>query len=284
MRYAWALLAVVALSSSLLPLPARTQGTGAIIERRDELTDLPQARAQGTGAIIETLDELVDVPRAQGFRGALPPRMDLTATIPPPGNQGTSGSCASWAVTYAAGSQAARRAGLGPTLKLSPSFTYNRVARDPICAAGTRASVTLDMLRDVGSLPFEEFVFDGGWCGRLPTDAELQRAGKYRIRGWSTVDARKIEDVKGQIARGVPVAFDMRPDDQFHGFKGDSVLDIPGTMNGAGGHSMIAVGYDDARKAFRIQNSWGRAWGEGGYAWLGHDFWARNTQVGYVID
>ena len=55
-------------------------------------------------------------------------------------------------------------------------------------------------------------------------------------------------------------------------------------MNGGGGHAMIAVGYDDTRKAFRIQNSWGRGFGEGGYSWLGYDFWARNTEVGYVIN
>jgi C1A family cysteine protease len=47
---------------------------------------------------------------------------------------------------------------------------------------------------------------------------------------------------------------------------------------------MTAIGYDDNRAAFRIQNSWGRKWGDGGYAWLGYDFWAHNTHVGYVID
>jgi hypothetical protein len=244
----------------------------------------PPGSARAQGAIIETLDDLMNVPQAPGFRGALPARVDLAANIPTPGTQGSSGSCVSWAVTYAAASQAARRAGLGPTLRLSPSFTYNKLSRDPICVAGTTPSATLDMVRDVGALPFEEYVFDGGWCGRLPTDAELQRAAKYRIKGWSKLDARKIEDVKSQLARGVAVIYDMSPDDQFQKFKGNSVIDIPGKMNGGGGHAMIAIGYDDARKAFRIQNSWGRSWGDGGYAWLGYDFWVRNTEVGYVID
>ncbi len=92
-----------------------------------------------------------------------------------------------------------------------------------------------------------------------------------------------IEKVKAQLARGVPVIFDMRPTAQFKQFKGDGVLDIPGVMNGFG-HAMLAVGYDDARKAFRIQNSWGRGFGDGGYAWLSYEFWTRNVQVGYVID
>ena len=247
------------------------------------MASTPSLPARAQGAIIETLDDLRNVPDAPAFRGSLPARIDLSSTLPPPGNQGSSGSCASWAVTYAAASQAERRAGLGSSLRLSPSFTYNKLARDPICLVGTAASATLDMLRDVGALPFEQFVFDGGWCGRIPTSAELQEAAKYRIKSWGKIDARKIEEVKAQQARGVPVVFDMRPNEQFKQFKGDGVLDIPGVMSGSG-QSMIAIGYDDARKAFRIQNSWGRAFGEGGYAWLSYDFWARNTQAGYVID
>ncbi|HEY6255717.1 MAG TPA: C1 family peptidase [Xanthobacteraceae bacterium] len=241
------------------------------------------ASARAQGAIIETLDDLKNVPEAPGFRGGLPASIDLSSTLPPPADQGSSGSCTSWAITYAAASQALRRAGIGPSLRLSPSFTYNKLARDSMCRFGTATSETLDMLRDVGALPFEKFVYDAGWCGRLATDAELQEAAKYRIKSWSKLDARKIEDVKAQLARGVPVVFDMRTNEQFHDLKGSGVFDFPGVMSG-GGHSMIAIGYDDARKAFRIQNSWGRKFGEGGYAWLGYDFWTRNVGVGYVID
>jgi Papain family cysteine protease len=242
------------------------------------------ASAWPQGAIIETLEELQKVPNPPDFRDVLPARIDLSALVPAPGDQGPTGSCASWATTYGAESQAGRRAGLGRSLRLAPSFTYNRLALDALCVAGTRVSATLDMLRDVGALPFQEYVFDGGWCGRLPNEAELQRAAKYRIKGWSKFDARVVEKVKAQLARGLPVVFDMRPNAQFMQFKGDGVLDIPGVMNG-GGHSMLAVGYDDARQAFRIQNSWGRGFGEGGYAWLSYEFWTRNVgEVGYVID
>jgi len=261
MNRAWTIASALLLLAGTLPQPTLAQG-----------------------AIIETLDDVKDVPQAPAFRGTLPPFADLTATLPPPGDQGPTGSCASWAVTYGAGSQAARRAGLGPTLRLSPSFTYNKISRDPICRTGTSPSATLDMLRDVGALPFERYVFDGGWCGRMPTSAELQEAAKYRIKGWGKIDARKIEDVKAQLARGVPVVFSMRPNGAFTQFKGSGVIDFAGVMTGAG-HSMIAVGYDDTRKAFRIQNSWGRSsFGEGGYAWLSYDFWGRNTEVGYVIN
>ncbi|WP_457625263.1 C1 family peptidase [Persephonella sp.] len=51
-----------------------------------------------------------------------------------------------------------------------------------------------------------------------------------------------------------------------------------------GGHAVVAVGYDDAKKikntncgtetkgAFLIRNSWGTSWGENGYGWLPYDF------------
>ena len=81
----------------------------------------------------------------------------------------------------------------------------------------------------------------------------------------------------------VPVAFAIRTSKELHELKGDTIFDPPGVLNGEG-HTMIAVGYDDARKAFRIQNSWGRAFGDGGYAWVSYDFWVRNTHVGFVID
>jgi C1A family cysteine protease len=64
--------------------------------------------------------------------------------------------------------------------------------------------------------------------------------------------------------------------------RGDAVLeedDTPGE-----GHAMVAVGYDDARKAFLIQNSWGRSWGSNGRGWFGYEFWKRNARAGFVVE
>jgi C1A family cysteine protease len=53
----------------------------------------------------------------------------------------------------------------------------------------------------------------------------------------------------------------------------------------AGGHAVIAVGYDDSMKikskfpsgkettgALLIRNSWGETWGEKGYGWLPYEY------------
>ena len=45
-----------------------------------------------------------------------------------------------------------------------------------------------------------------------------------------------------------------------------------------GGHAVLAVGYDDAKKigsakgALLIRNSWGTGWGAEGYGWLPYDY------------
>lgn len=35
-----------------------------------------------------------------------------------------------------------------------------------------------------------------------------------------------------------------------------------------GGHCMVIVGYDSVKKLFKVANSWGAAWGVGGYCWF----------------
>jgi C1A family cysteine protease len=241
------------------------------------------------GAVIESLEELrrgSTQPQPPDFSARtletpapLPERFDLSEKLPAVRNQGRTDTCVSWAATYVAASVALR--GRVNAVTLSPSFTYNQVARDQWCRKGTNASATLNFLRDVGTLPLDEFAFDGGWCGRQPTAAELERAKQYRIKGWSAFDATVIDRVKQELVHGVPVIFSVRTTPKMHALRGDAVLEEDETPGE--GHSMVVVGYDDAKHAFRIQNSWGPAWGDKGYGWFGYEFWKRNIRAGFVI-
>lgn len=58
-----------------------------------------------------------------------------------------------------------------------------------------------------------------------------------------------------------------------------------------GGHAIVAVGYDDAKRiknpsngnetigAFLIRNSWGASWGDGGYGWLPYEYVLKGLAV-----
>jgi Papain family cysteine protease len=220
-------------------------------------------RAFAQGAILETLDDLRGVPQPAGYRGNAPDRVDLSPKLPPARAHGNTSTCVSWAATYVAASFALRARGGGAALTLSPSFTYNQVSRDQWCNSGTSISATLNFLRDTGSVPIEEFAFDGGWCGRQPTSAELERA-------------------RQQLARGVPVIFATRVTRKLNALRGDTVLEEDDVQGES--HAMAAVGYDDAKRAFLVQNSLGPNWGNKGLGWIGYEYWQRNVRVGFVIE
>lgn len=84
-----------------------------------------------------------------------------------------------------------------------------------------------------------------------------------------------VQSVKEALASGYPVVFGFLVYDSFWKItKRKPVMPMP-NPNGesiAGGHAVIAVGYSNARKAFKIQNSWGNRWADKGYFWMPFDF------------
>jgi C1A family cysteine protease len=44
------------------------------------------------------------------------------------------------------------------------------------------------------------------------------------------------------------------------------------TEKSLGGHAVLIVGYDDAKRQFRVRNSWGPSWGLKGYFLMPYDY------------
>jgi C1A family cysteine protease len=93
--------------------------------------------------------------------------------------------------------------------------------------------------------------------------------------------------VKGCLAHGYPVVFGFQVYESFESKQvaETGVVPLPATSEELlGGHAVLAVGYDDASTRFLVRNSWGPAWGQGGYCTmpypyltersLSSDFWA----------
>lgn len=102
--------------------------------------------------------------------------------------------------------------------------------------------------------------------------------GYYRI--FDLGDAR-LEAMRVAIAAGFPVVFGTVVDKAFQDHDGRLTVGPPRSWIGR--HAMLAVGYEPGR--FRVVNSWGRYWGEGGFCWLSEDYLAhRETADLWVID
>ena len=102
----------------------------------------------------------------------------------------------------------------------------------------------------------------------------------YRLDPAGSTPAEVLANVKAQLAAGLPSMFGFTVYSSIPPL-GDGKGEIPFPGSGdkvEGGHAVLAVGYDDARKigtskgALLIRNSWGTGWGEAGYGWLPYDY------------
>ena len=239
--------------------------------------------AAAQGLEPEDASALAGFPQAPLDRGIVVSQRMMLQGVPRPGNQWRTSTCVGWAVAYAAGSYFHRARLNGPSAALSPAFAYALGNGDARCLAGSRISRVLDALRDVGALPISEYAYDPGWCGRVPTDAERRRAAAFRIPGWAVVPALNPAAAKAQLAAGRVVIFSMGVGPAFDAHRGKEVFDTLETAADVYGHAMVAVGFDDAMQAFRIQNSAGTGWGDDGQAWLSYRVWRERAATAYVI-
>jgi Papain family cysteine protease len=254
----------------------------------------------GFGAVPSPPEMIAQVPEAPMFRSYIPPRVDLTSLFPLPGSQGGMGSCVSWSTTYAARSfVAARDTNSRPTrpediASPAPVHTATRIpSATSACGGGAYPIESLKFLRDVGTLSLAEAPYSERDCQRRLTPEEMTRATRWRIRSFEALNISDRDAIKAKIAARMPVIVAMRLtiDSQQYDKLSPTKDVYLGTGVGWGNvfssqvyyHAMTVVGYDDTRGAFRILNSWGTDWRDGGYAWVPYDVMARQLSEAYAI-
>jgi hypothetical protein len=71
-----------------------------------------------------------------------------------------------------------------------------------------------------------------------------------------------------ELSCGHPVAVGLQVTEAWMGLAGASLPPPREAGDVVGGHAVLLVGYDLPARVWRVRNSWGEEWGEGGYAWL----------------
>ena len=204
--------------------------------------------------------------------------------MPVPGNQGSQGSCTSWAVVYGAGNYYQHITSQKPysdTGNLNPKFIYNQISKGK-CGC-TSFLDNLYLLKTQGACSLNALAYTPGECSIQPDNWQRLLAENNKIKGWEKVDLHNLTLIKRAIEEKKPVLFAIQVDQGFN--KLDSPY-IWKQRNGElkDGHAMIISGYDDQRNAFRIMNSWGTLWGDKGFAWIDYQFFLQNVmEGGYVV-
>jgi C1A family cysteine protease len=228
------------------------------------------------------------VPLMLRFQNYLPEEVDLSSKFPPPGDQGQQSSCTAWATGYAMRSYyEGRRRNWNfssPGQLISPAYIYNRLHDfRGNCDTGTPISDALELLKSDGAPTLSAYPYLENDCAR-PANPELVRTGsQFRISGWSAVDNKKLDDAKGQIYRGHPVVFGMEVSDQFENLAGREIYDDTNSPR-TGGHAMVLVGYSERRQAFKVMNSWGTGWGDGGFGWVSYRAVRQLSDLMFVME
>ena len=238
----------------------------------------------GQGLIPATKEDLEGIPVTPKIRDFLPERVDLSGRFPTPGSQGAMASCVGWAVGYAARAyyaQIAEGRNIRDSLNIpSPSYIYGSILKETDrCDAGSKIIDALRLLQ-TGALSLRQFPYSLGQCSP-PSDAQRAKASDFQIISFSLVDYQDVDQVKSELAQGNPVVIGIAVGDGFHHLRGNQIY--RGSDVSTGNHAITVVGYDEARQAFKIINSWGQAWGAGGFGWIDYEMFRSRVHDAYVM-
>lgn len=204
---------------------------------------------------------------------------------PTPGHQGNEGSCVPFAIAYGARSiehyyqnnalSYAYNANI-----FSPEYAYNQTKFGE-CGSGTSITTVLDLIVNKGVSTWESMPYsDVNGCSIQPSSSQDANAASFKISSYSKIPNTDEVAIKTMIASNHPVIATIIADNSFINAKTGFIWS---TYSGSGSlpHTLVICGYDDAKHAYKVMNSWGTGWADAGFSWIDYDFFI--TKSSYYL-
>ncbi len=170
----------------------------------------------------------------------------------------------------------------------SPEFAYaywKKINKDTNCDDGAYlfdegdVGGMAEILRTVGTTSWNQVPFVDSKTCTITTESNKSQAASNKISDYARLDEEEYKDVgelKSWIYAGYPLWFAVDLDEGFD----DLGTSVWTKQSGAitSGHAMTIVGWNDSKKAFKVANSWGKDWGDNGFAWIGYTYMVKLLQ------
>ncbi len=216
--------------------------------------------------------------------GQLPGSVDLSPYFPPIGDQGSYGTCVAWATGYNHKSfleawDDNHRTTFNSNQMFSPKYLFWSIPSSQKGADcnGTGFEPAYDVMitdgvSNLATTPYTNL----GDCSSSPSSSENTNAANYKIESYRQVNV-EIETLKQYLAQNRALSFGAKLGENFMAWNSSDVLyDDTDTYQGQHAyHAMTLCGYDDNKGnngAFKVVNTWGTGWGNGGYIWVDYNF------------
>ncbi len=234
--------------------------------------------------------------------GVLPPRVDLAPLVGRVKNQEQVGVC--WAFALSSVTEVnLRRQNI--VEEISPLHLVAALSEQRLDASGSKGTAIASerawpyettracMLNDVLRRPDLDcesayHVQSGSWRRSPVIVGELARAdqlGQYRVK--RTYLSKEPDELATVLAEGRAVILGIRVDSVAWGGAGarGGTLAEYGDGN-RGGHDVMVTGYTwvGPVRYFRLQNSWGTGWGDGGRVWISESNLRRHIMDAAIVD
>lgn len=226
-----------------------------------------------------------------------------TEWLPPVGRQ-TMPNCFVWAAVYGLATfYAARKSNTPattPARLAGPDYAYIRYQlanklTENVCEGGQIVRC-LNWLRDNGGTPSlaaapnigrrkSQSSCEANWSdygSRTIAPDPMFRIPEHKLT--KITGPNGLDNLRTVIAKGMPMAFGVYLYSDISRYRGSP---SPYAGNGQwahnatgkkAGHVMLITGYDDARSAVRVQNSFGKRWGEQGLVWISYQTLEKMSQ------
>jgi C1A family cysteine protease len=125
-----------------------------------------------------------------------------------------------------------------------------------------------------GSCPDAMWPYQVRRFRRPPTPSCFRAARRHRAIAYYRI-RRSMAQLRACLAEGFPFVMALAVHASMMGrdVRRTGLVPMPTPHDRLrGGHAVLAVGYDHARKLIIFRNSWGRGWGDRGYGYLPYHF------------